>query len=90
MFGISNAYTIKLVFLGYSQDSQIIKFRIETEPRISIIVREVIEAKLYESYPFISLRGDIVKVHLKDIGANNFLEKIQMEGDKITLKVKWR
>ena len=90
MFGISNAYTIKLVFLGYSQDSQIIKFRIKTEPKISIIVREVIEEKLRKSYPFIILTGDIVKVHLKDIGVRNILEDIQMEDGKITIKVKWR
>ena len=90
LFGISNAYTIKLVFLGYSQDSQIIKFRIETEPKISIIVREVIEEKLHDSYPFLNLRGDIVKVHLKDIGVRNILEDIQVKDDKITIKVKWR
>ena len=90
MFGISNSYTIKLVFQGFSPDSQIIKFRIETDPTISIIVREIVEDKLRESYPFINLNGDIVKVCLKDIGVRNFLEDIQMEGDKITIKVKWR
>ena len=90
LFGISDAYTIKLVFLGYSKDIQIIKFRIETDPKISIIVRDVIEAKLCQSYPFINLSGDIVRVHLKDIGVNNFLEDIKMEDDKITIKVKWR
>ena len=90
MFGISNAYTIKLVFLGYSQDSQLINFRIETEPKISIIVREIIEDKLHDSYPFINLTGDIVKVHLKDIGVRNILEDIQVKDDKITIKVKWR
>ena len=90
MFGISNAYTIKLVFLGYSQDSQIIKFRIETEPKISIIVREIIEEKLRKSYPFINFTGDMVKVHLKDIGVRNIWEDIQVKDDKITIKVKWR
>ena len=90
MFGISDAYTIKIVFLGYSSDSQIIQFRIETDPAISIIVREIVEDKLRESYPFINLTGDIVKVHLKEMGMNNFLEEIQMEGNKITIKVKWR
>ena len=90
MFGISNAYIINLVFLGYSHDSQIIQFRIEAEPTLSMIVREIIEDKLHESYPFISLRGDKVKVYLKDMGMNNFLEEIQMEGNKITIKVKWR
>ena len=90
MFGISNAYTIKLVFLGYSSDSQIIKFRIKTDPTISIVVREIIEEKLRKSYPFIILTGDIVKVHLKDIGVRNILEDKQMKEDKITIKVKWR
>ena len=90
MFGISDAYTIKLVFLGYSKDSQIIQFRIEAEPTLSMIVREIVEDKLQESYPFINLTGDIVKVHLKDIGVRNILEDIQMEDGKITIKVKWR
>ena len=90
MFGISNAYTIKLDFLGFSPDSQIIKFRIEADPTISIIVREIVEDKLRESCPFINLSGNIVKVCLKDIGVRNILEDIQIKDDKITIKVKWR
>ena len=90
MFGISIAYTIKLVFLGYLHDLQIIKFRLETDPKISIIVREIIEENLHDSYPYISLKGNIVKVHLKDIGVKNILEEIQMEGNRITIKIKWR
>ena len=90
MFGIYDKYTISLSFLGYSPDGEILRFRVRTEPKISGIVRIILQDKLHNSCPFITLTGDILTLSLKEIGATKFLEDIQIKNDTITIKVKWR
>ena len=90
MFGIYDKYTISLSFLGYSPDRKNLRFRVRTEPKISGIVRIILQEKLNKSCPYITLTEDVLTLNLKDTGATKFLEDIQIKDDTIKIKVKWR
>ena len=90
MFGISNTYTINLTFLDYSPDTHLMRFRVRTKPKISIILRGIIRMNLKSNFPFVTLSGNILKIDLGKIGVGKFLKGIQMKNGTISINIKRR
>ena len=90
MLGISNTYTVNLIFLDYSPKSHVISFKVKIQPAINGFLRGLFQKRIQKKYPFIKLNGETLKIDFNETRAREFIKDIQMKNGSVAIQINWR
>ena len=90
MFGISNSYIVDLLFLDFSPQTNVIRFKVKSQPVINGFLRGIIQKRIHKKYPFIKVNGETLMIDLTKTRAGEFIKDIQMKNGSVAIKINRR